>query len=170
MCHASAFMGYTACRFSQAHGCGPHASRRPRAARAVTASAIAATLRGLRRRMECSQVPGVVPLRVAHRMTDIAPIMSSRRISRCPIFDVRPKTCLPPVECCRGTSPNQAAKSRLRLKTQRDGAKASIAIAVMGPTPGIVIIRDEASVRAASCFNVASNFKMRDDRSSICSR
>lgn len=65
---------------------------------------------------------------------------------------------------------NQAEKFRLRLKADNDGAKASMAIAVIGPRPGMVIIRDEASDRAASCFNVASIFMIRDDRSAICSR
>ena len=71
-----------------------------------------------------ARFPELFLIRVAQRMTDIAPMMSNRRISRCPIFDVRPKTCLPPVECCRGTRPSQAAKSRLRLNTDRVGAKA----------------------------------------------
>ena len=76
----------------------------------LLASAIAATLRGLRWRIECSQDPGVVPLRVAHRMTDIAPIISSRRISRCPIFDVRPKICLPELCLNMGDAHHQAAR------------------------------------------------------------
>ena len=33
-------------------------------------------------------------------------------MSRWPIFDVRPSRCLPPVECCVGTRPSHAAKSR----------------------------------------------------------
>src|SRR5258707_15377801 len=35
----------------------------------------------------------------------IAPVINSRRISRCPILEVFPRTCLPPVEYCTGTSP-----------------------------------------------------------------
>ncbi len=143
---------------------------RPECSGHLVGQRVATTLRGLRSSMACSHVPWIVPLRVAQRMTDIAPMMSSRRISRCPIFDVRPKTCLPPVKCCRGTRPSQAAKSRLRLKTDRVGAKASIAIAVIGPRPGIVIIRDEVSERAASCFSVAPILAMRLDKSLICSR
>lgn len=44
-------------------------------------------------------------------------MMRSRRMSRCPIFDVRPRRCFPPVECWIGTRPSQAAKSRPRLNT-----------------------------------------------------
>ena len=68
-------------------------------------------------------------------------------MSRCPIFDVRPSLCFPPVVCCDGTSPSQAAKSRPRLKVAIGGAKASIAIAVIGPMPGIVCKRDVSAPR-----------------------
>ena len=92
----------------------------------------------------------VAPLPQAQRTMVRAPTISSRRMSRCPIFEVRPRTCLPPVECCRGTSPSQAAKSRPRLKTLIGGAKVSIAMAVIGPTPGIVWRRRVIAPRAAS--------------------
>lgn len=60
---------------------------------------------------------------------------SNRRISRCPIFEVFPSFCLPPVEYCRGTRPIQAAKSRPRRNCSIGGAKVSTASAVIGPTP-----------------------------------
>ena len=85
--------------------------------------------------------PPARPSGKAQRTTAIAPVISSRRMSRCPIFEIFPRTCLPPVECCRGTSPSQAAKSRPRLKTVIGGAKVSIAMAVIGPTPGMVCRR-----------------------------
>jgi hypothetical protein len=51
--------------------------------------------------------PGIfVPRRAAQHTTAMAPIMSIRRISRWPTFDVRPKTSLPPVECCQGVKPS----------------------------------------------------------------
>ena len=62
-------------------------------------------------------------------------------MSRCPIFDVRPSTCFAPLECCLGTKPSQAAKSRPLLKVTMVGAKASTAIAVIGPIPGMDIRR-----------------------------
>ena len=83
-------------------------------------------------------------------MTAIAPIINRRRMSRWPIFEVLPRSGLPPVECCRGTSPSQAAKSRPRLKTAIGGAKVSIAIAVIGPTPGMVCRRRIVAPRVAS--------------------
>ncbi|TDW35767.1 ATP dependent DNA ligase-like protein [Rhizobium azibense] len=57
----------------------------------------------------------------------MAPMMSSRRKSRCPIFDVFPRRSLPPDEFCFGVSPIHAAKSRPLEKVSADGAKASIA-------------------------------------------
>lgn len=59
-------------------------------------------------------------------------------MSRCPIFEVRPSLGFPPVVCCRGTRPSQAAKSRPRLMVAIGGAKASIAAAVIGPIPGML--------------------------------
>ena len=85
----------------------------------LLASAIARIIRGLRSNFAWNQVPGTVPYWFAQRITNIAPIMSSRRISRCPISEIPPSTCLLPVECCRGTSPSQAEKPRLRLNTDR---------------------------------------------------
>ena len=43
---------------------------------------------------------------------------------------------LAPVVCCRGTRPSQADNSHLRPKLSIGGAKASMAWAVIGPTPG----------------------------------
>ena len=43
--------------------------------------------------------------------TTDAPIISNRRRSRCPIFEVLPSRSLPPVECRRGVRPIQAARS-----------------------------------------------------------
>ncbi len=71
---------------------------------------------GLRSSIRASHDPVRAPFREAHWMTAMAPMMSSRRISRWPIFEVWPSRCFPPVECWTGTSPSQAAKSRPRLK------------------------------------------------------
>jgi hypothetical protein len=78
----------------------------------LLASAIATSLRGLRASMRSCQVPSGAPFRQAQRTMVIAPMIRSRRMSRCPIFEIRPRTCLPPVEWCRGASPSRAAKSR----------------------------------------------------------
>jgi hypothetical protein len=44
-----------------------------------------------------SHDPSAAPLRAAHRTTAMAPMISRRRTSRCPIFDVRPSLGFPPV-------------------------------------------------------------------------
>ena len=103
-------------------------------------------------------------------MTDIAPVIKRRRMSRWPILEVRPKTCFPPLECWRGTSPSQAAKSLPFRNIVSAGAKASMAMAVIGPRPGMVIIRDEASDCAASFFKTASSELTWADKASICAR
>jgi hypothetical protein len=90
------------------------------------------------------------PFRQAARTTAMAPMINSRLMSRWPIFEVFPRICLPPVECWRGTSPSHAAKSRPRLNTPIGGAKVSIAMAVIGPTPGIVCNRRVIAPRLAS--------------------
>ncbi len=61
-------------------------------------------------------------------------MMSSRRMVRSPILEIAPSFCLPPVDFCRGVSPTQAAKSRPLLKAEAGGARAAIAVAVIGPT------------------------------------
>ena len=73
-------------------------------------------------------------------ITDIVPMISSRLTSFWPIFVTRPSRSLPPVECCRGTRPSYAAKSRPLRKFFTGGQKASTAIADIGPTPGMVCI------------------------------
>ena len=58
--------------------------------------------------------------------------------------------CLPPLECCKGVSPTQAAKSRPLLKAFAGGANAATAVAVTGPTPGMVV-RRRTSLSLAAC-------------------
>lgn len=111
-------------------------AQRPRAI--LLAGAMVTSMRGFLASIRPSQLPSGAPLRLACCTTAIAPVMSRRRMSRWPIFDVAPSRCLPPVECCRGTRPSHAAKSRDRRKMVMGGAKVSIAIAVIGPTPGMV--------------------------------
>ena len=109
------------------------------------ASATATSILGLRASILASQGSFVAPRRAAQLTTAMAPVINSRRRSRWPIFDILPSLGLPPVVCCRGTSPSQAAKSRPRRKLSIGGAKAWIAIAVIGPMPGIVMSRAASS-------------------------
>ena len=76
------------------------------------ASAMATSIRGLRANMRASQEAAGAPRRAAQRTTDMAPMISRRLRSRCPVFETCPSRALPAEECCRGTRPNQAAKSR----------------------------------------------------------
>ncbi len=68
-------------------------------------------------------------------------MISSRRSVRSPMRDVRPSLVLPPVDFCTGVRPTHAAKSRPERNVPAGGAKAWIAVAIMGPTPGIDISR-----------------------------
>ena len=91
------------------------ATASPRCPRAMLfANATATTGIGFRSSIRASQDPFGAPRLDAHRITAVAPMTSNRRMSRRTIFDVFPSFCLPPVECCRGTRPSQAAKSRPR--------------------------------------------------------
>ena len=96
----------------------------------------ATSILGLRASIPASQGSVVTPRRTAQRTTVIAPVIKSRLRSRWPIFDILPSFGLPPVVCWRGTRPSQAEKSRPRRKLSIGGAKAWIAIALIGPIPG----------------------------------
>lgn len=88
---------------------------------------MATTRRGFLAGIRASHDPLAAPLRTAHLTTVIAPMIRNRQMSRCPIFDVRPSLGLPPVVCCRGTRPSQAAKSRPRLKVAIGGERSDAA-------------------------------------------
>ena len=98
-------------------------------------------IRGLRASICSNQEPAGAPRRQAWLTTALAPMISRRRIVRSPIFEMAPSRCLPPVDFCKGVRPSQAAKSRPLANVSIGGASAAIAVAVMGPTPGMVISR-----------------------------
>src|SRR3954449_9620804 len=83
--------------------------------------------------------------------------MSKRRMVRSPIFEIAPSFCLPPVDVCRGVSPSQAAKSRPARKPSGAGTRAVIAVAAIGPMPGIVISRRATGSAFARWVISASN-------------
>src|ERR1700733_11809574 len=58
---------------------------------------------------------------------------------------------LPPVECCRGTSPTQDANSRPFRKAAPLPMAATIAVATNGPMPGICLSRWQAGSEEAIC-------------------
>ena len=103
------------------------------------ARATATTLNGFSSTILRSQGSLIFSCFPRWRSTAVAPRTSRLLMSRCPIFVILPSRSRPPVECCLGVSPAQAAKSLPRLKLSIGGAKAWTAIAQTGPTPGIVI-------------------------------
>lgn len=59
------------------------------------------------------------------------------RMYRSPRFEMRPSLSLPPLEWLLGVRPSQAANSRPERNTDGSGTVLAIAMAVIGPTPGI---------------------------------
>lgn len=112
----------------------PETGRRPpRAIRAQTirailfASATRTSIGGLRVSIPPSHVPGRAATWTCRlMMTLLAPMISSRRKERSPIFVVAPRRCLPPVECCLGVRPGHAAKSRAFRNVSGGGARTAI--------------------------------------------
>lgn len=102
-------------------------------------------IRGLRISMRCSPEPSGAAHLAAWSSTELLPVISNRRSVRSPILDVAPSFCLPPVDFCKGVSPSQAAKSLALVKLSMGSAKARIAVALIGPIPGMVMSRRAAS-------------------------
>ena len=123
----------------------------------LLASATMTSIGGFRASIPDSQAFGVAPLRLAHRTTPEQAMISKRLRVRSPIRDVRPIRCFPPVDFCRGVRPIQAAKSRPELNVSAGGASASKAVAIRGPTPGIVI----ESARGFVPFGASGDFDVK---------
>jgi hypothetical protein len=87
----------------------------------LLARATRTSIGGLRATMRAIHEPAGAPFRATQLTTALAPMISRRRKVRSPIFEVAPSFCLPPVECCKGVSPTQAAKSRPRLNVSAGG-------------------------------------------------
>jgi hypothetical protein len=62
------------------------------------------------------------------------------------------KVCLPPVECCRGTSPSHAGHIAGAFEPGVSPIAAMIAVAPSGPIPGIVMRRRARSSASAISF------------------
>ena len=98
----------------------------------LLANATAATLTGLRSMIRASH-SRFVPCCRAYRMTAMAPVTRSHRKYRLPCFEILPRRSLPPVECCLGTSPIQAAKLRPDENSFQSPTSATRAVATSGP-------------------------------------
>ena len=117
----------------------------------LLASATAATLIG-RRSMICASQSRRVPCCRAYRITAMAPVMSSHRKYRFPCFEILPRRSLPPVECCLGTSPIQAARLRPDENSFQSTTSETRAVATMGPTPGICSSRRLSSLERCQAW------------------
>ena len=135
----------------------------------MLARATITSIRGLRASIFPSQDPDGVPCLIALRTTELAPMISRRRSVRSPIFEIAPSFCLPPLECCDGVSRTQAAKSRPLLKASAGGANAANAVAITGPTPGMVVRRRTS---LSSRARRATSRRLRNDpgRASVAER
>src|SRR3954453_2309955 len=103
------------------------------------AIATATTMLGRRRRKPITHGSALVALERSRLA--LAPLMSNRRKYWLPRLDIPPRRLLPPVEFCRGTKPSHAANSRPLRKPLGSATIAAIAVAMMGPMPGIVAKR-----------------------------
>src|SRR3981189_900382 len=78
-------------------------------------------------------------------MTAIAPTISNHRKYRLPCLVMLPSLSLPPVVCCFGTNPIQAARLRPEENVFQSPISATNAVAPIGPMPGISASRRLAS-------------------------
>ena len=117
----------------------------------LLASATAATLIG-RRSIICASQRRRVPCCRAYRITAMAPVTSSHRKYRFPCFEILPRRSLPPVECCLGTSPIQAARLRPDENSFQSPTSETRAVATIGPTPGICSSRRLSSLERCQAW------------------
>src|SRR6185436_1944311 len=103
------------------------------------ANATATTRLGRRRRSPITHGSALVAFERSRLA--LAPLIRSRRKYWLPRLDMPPNRFLPPVEFCRGTRPSHAANSRPLRKPLGSATIAAIAVAIMGPMPGIVAKR-----------------------------
>ncbi len=97
------------------------------------ANVIATSIRGFARTVvPATSLGGSNPASQFRRV--IAPVMTPRRMSACPIFAIGPSRAVPPDECWRGARSSQTIKSRTYLKQSIGCARASIAGADSGIT------------------------------------
>ena len=108
----------------------------------LLASAIATSLIGLSFSMSVlAQISGAQICFRFGLSSETAPLTSRVRRYRSPIFEIRPSFVLPPVEFCRGARPRKAENSRADANIAGTVTLAACAVAVTGPTPGILARR-----------------------------
>src|SRR5262249_23559906 len=105
----------------------------------LLASATATTKLGRRRRKPITQGSALVAFE--RSKLALAPLIISRRKYWLPRLEILPRRVLPPVEFCRGTRPSHAANSRPLRNAVGSTTVAAIAVAMIGPMPGMVARR-----------------------------
>src|SRR5712675_2285845 len=100
------------------------------------ANATATTRLGRRRRSPITHGSALVAFERSRLA--LAPLIRSRRKYWLPRLDMPPRRFLPPVEFCRGTRPSHAANSRPLRNSLGSATVAAIAVAMIGPIPGMV--------------------------------
>src|ERR1700719_2783627 len=111
----------------------------------LLASATVATCLRLRDTRLASHVLRPEDCLVLCSSTECAPCTKSFRRYLFPRLLVPVSFCLPPVECSPGTTPNQAENPRPFLKAAPLPMAAIMAVAVIGPMPGIATRRLQGS-------------------------
>lgn len=105
--------------------------------------------------------------------TPLHAMMRRRRRVRSPMREVRPRQSLPSVDFCIGLNPIQAEKSRPDGKVSTGRANASIAVAIIGPTPRMLISRRATSsrlARSAICLSRTTIFSCSSCKASTSRR
>ena len=103
------------------------------------------------------------------RSTIRAACTSQRPMVPSPRFDIRPSLSLPPLECCRGTSPSQAESGRPERNRAPSPIVAIGAVAVMTPTPGIAARRRLVWLDRGQAKSVAASRLIRARAERSCS-
>ena len=137
---------YAAWRYTSPVASKAHSIRACLFARATAATWVP------RRALSCGSQTLRVSFFPSHRrMTAMAPWSKSRRRYGLPRLLTPPSLVLPPVPCCVGTNPSQAAQWRPFLKAPGSWTAATHAVAVSGPTPSTALSRCQTSNCWASC-------------------
>jgi hypothetical protein len=130
------------------------------------ASATTVTLRCFRSDSSVSHFPRAEGFRSICITTDRAPWSSIRRRYSLPRLLMPSSFVLATVECCRGTRPNHAARSRPFRKVIALPTEATSAVETSGPKPGISVRRWQASSCLATRWSSALASSMRFSNSS----
>ena len=103
--------------------------------------ATVANLNGFSASILAVQMSAFSGLFLAIKARDVMPTINSFRMYRSPFLVIFPRRSFPPLDLFSGVKPNYAARSRPVLNWCASPIVATMAEAVIGPTPGIRINR-----------------------------